>query len=68
MSPLQFHSTGEFYKSLVGVQADGIGEKVADLSWGGVVLEFEDGTCITFADSDVERVELRALVERNDNA
>jgi uncharacterized protein YwgA len=49
--------TGEFYIALIGPYSGKVGEKVLTLSWGGIILEFENGQKITFSLSDVQVVD-----------
>jgi uncharacterized protein YwgA len=53
----EYKHTGEFYTALLGPYLGKVGEKVLALSWGGIILEFEDGQKITFSLSDVQVAE-----------
>jgi hypothetical protein len=55
-----FQSTGEIYTALVGPRAGKDGEKVLALSWGGIVLKFDDGEKITYSIGDVRVKSLNA--------
>jgi len=57
MRKIERKSTGIFCKSLVGLTQGQIGEIVYYHSWGGIDLEFEDGSIATFANDDVENQE-----------
>lgn len=50
---IEFKKTGRRYRVRVGPRTGKVGEEVARLSWGGVILEFEDGERITYALGDV---------------
>jgi len=49
--------TGIFCKALVGDAKGKIGEVVYYHRWGGLDLQFEDGSIATFANDDVQKLE-----------
>jgi hypothetical protein len=53
MNKVKREPSGKFFQALIGPKAGQIGEAVTFHNWGGVSLQFHDGTVVAYADSDV---------------
>jgi hypothetical protein len=51
---IDYQDTGRYFTALIGPKKGHIGKAIKFLSWSGVILEFTDGTKITYGISDIE--------------